>query len=147
MKTRLIILGLLGAILNMSAKLVAKRSAAVNSVAYTSGPAAPVQPVFTTLADNLFLAVKVDQELALEDGDIVEFVFGRNHKLVSFHINDINQDLLDRGGANMLVMVHHDLALALRDKILEHINVLHKGKTITIPVKQNWQPDMYLTNL
>ncbi len=144
MKRKIIILGLLSAMLNISAKFVVNKSTAHGIAGNEATVEMPARPVFITLADNIFLAIKVNRPVAVTDGDVVEFVFGKKDKLVTFHINDINQDMLDKGEADLLVMVHQDLALALKDKQLDHLIVHHPGRATTIPVKRNWQPDVYL---
>ena len=50
--------------------------------------------------------------------------------LKSFHVNDVNQDILDNGDADLLVMVHQDLALALKsNKLIKFtLNLIELGK-------------------
>ncbi|GEM_PF-5215911 len=145
MKHIIVILVLLSAMFNMPAKFRANKSTASSAAGNEATVDMPARPVFITLADNIFLAIKVNRPLTVTDGDVVEFVFGKKAKLVTFHINDINQDMLDKGEADLLVMVHQDLALALKDKQLDHIIVHHPDGATTIPVKRNWQPDVYLS--
>jgi hypothetical protein len=104
-------------------------------------------PRFTELDGNLFIAVKTDDNIEVEDGDVVEFVFNKKTKLISFHINDINQNLIDTGEANLFVMVHQDLALKLRSHRLKQINVIHNGKKQTIKINKFWLPDAHLGSL
>ena len=150
MKRLLIILGLIGVVhvtigLNPSTTLLNPKKEISDS--RSTGILSPLTPTFTELDGNLFLAIQSDDNIKVADGDVVEFVFGRNSKLISFHINDINQDLIDKGEAQLFVMIHQDLALKLRSNRLRDINVINNGKKYAIPVDNYWVPDSYLTSL
>ena len=150
MKRLLVILGLIGVVhistgLNSSATLLNPKKEINDS--RSAELLSPLSPLFTELEGNLFLAIQTIEKIYVEDGDVVEFVFSRKSRLISFHINDINQDLIDKGEAQLFVMVHHDLALKLRSNRLKEINITSNGNTFSIPVNNYWVPDNYLTSL
>ena len=104
-------------------------------------------PAFTELDGNLFLAIKTEGYIKVEDGDVIEFIFGKKTKLISFHVNEINQDLIDTGNANIFVMVHHDLALMLKSNRLKQIKVSHNGEVHSFMVNKFWAPDQNMASL
>ena len=106
-----------------------------------------IVPQFTELDGNLFLALDLQDSLFLSDGDIVEFNFGRNNKLISFHVNDINQEIIDSGNANVFVMIPQDLAIELKNERLSSIRIKSSEKEVVVPVNQRWQPDQYIVSL
>ena len=106
-----------------------------------------IVPQFTELDGNLFLALDLQDSLVLSDGDIVEFNFGRNNKLISFHVNDINQEIIDSGNANVFVMIPQDLAIELKNERLSSIRIKSSEKEVVVPVNQRWQPDQYIVSL
>ena len=126
MKRLLVILGLIGVIhvstgLNSSASLINSKKEINDSL--NAEILSPLTPLFTELDGNLFLAIQTEEHINVEDGDVVEFIFNRKSKLVSFHINDINQDLIDKGEAQLFVMIHQDLALNEQDIHLDNISL------------------------
>ncbi len=149
MKKLFVILGFIGVInvaaLNSSAKLPNPRKNISDD--HLTGILSAVTPLFTQLDGNLFLAIQTQEPIEVTDGTAVEFVFDENAKVISFHINDANQNLINTGVANLFVMIHHDLALKLRSTRLKEINVL-QGKNVTkIPVDRFWIPSQNLINL
>jgi len=149
MKKLFVILAFIGVInataFNSSARLPnpKKKTVIVDSTDILT----PVTAQFTQLDGNLFLAIKVAGQIEAEDGDIIEFIFNNNDKLVSFHINDSNQELIDTGKANLFVMVHHDLALALKSTRLKEINFIQKNQSVLIQVDSFWVPSHNIHNL
>lgn len=105
------------------------------------------EPHFTELKGNLFLAVQTPQKLNLEEGAIVEFQFKRNGSVKSFHVNDVNQDVLNQGDADLLVMVHDDLAQALRSHKLMKMKITSGSEVTVVPVNDFWPPHDYLATL
>lgn len=142
MKKLLVILALISVInvtaFNASARLFNPKKKF--NIEYSTKFLAPVTPQFTLLEGNIFLAIKTDEYLEAVDGDIIEFVFKDKTKLISFHINDSNQELIDTGSANLFVMIHQDLALRLRSTRLKEINLHHDNQIINIPVDDFWIP-------
>ncbi len=106
-----------------------------------------IVPKFTKLDGNLFLALNLEDSVNLADGTVIEFDFGRKNKIVSFHVNDINQEIIDSGKADVFVMIHQDLALELRNERLNGIKIHSFNEDISIPVGQHWKPDQYLVSL
>jgi len=150
MKKLFILLGLIGVIhvsagFNSSAKLLRTKKE-INET-YSIGLLSLMTPSFTQLDGNLFLAIKTEGSIEVEDGDVIEFIFGRKTRLISFHVNEINQDLINTGNANLFVMVHNDLALALKKHRLKNINVKHDGEVYSYEVNKFWTPDQYMTSL
>lgn len=150
MKRLFILLGLIGVIhvsagFNSSANLLRTKKE-INET-YSIGLLSIMTPTFTQLDGNLFLAIRTEGPIEVEDGDVIEFIFGRKTRLVSFHVNEINQDLINTGNANLFVMVHNDLALALKKHRLKHINVKHNGEVYSYEVNKFWAPDQYMASL
>ena len=106
-----------------------------------------IAPEYTALDGNLFLAIDLKQGLTLQSGDVVQFDFGGRNKLVSFHINDRNRTIIDNEEAELFVIIHHDLALMLKDHKLKRIRISHNDEDITVDVNQRWAPDQNLINL
>lgn len=106
-----------------------------------------IAPIFSQLDGNLFLAVKVPGSLKVDDGTVVEFVFDGKPKMISFHINDINQNLIDSGEADLFVMIHHDLALLLKSTRLKELHVINGSDAINVPVGKFWIPGENLAQL
>ena len=126
-------------------KLSAHENPAIEKLSLASADV--IAPEFRSLGGNLFLAIDLKEGLELQDGDVVQFDFGGRNKLVSFHINDRNQTVLDSEEAELFVIIHHDLALMLKDHKLKRIKISHKDETITVPVNQVWAPDQNHINL
>ena len=150
MKRLFILLGLIGVIhvsagFNSSANLLRTKKE-INET-YSIGLLSIMTPTFTQLDGNLFLTIRTEGPIEVEDGDVIEFIFGRKTRLVSFHVNEINQDLINTGNANLFVMVHNDLALALKKHRLKHINVKHNGEVYSYEVNKFWAPDQYMASL
>ena len=150
MKRLFILLGLIGVIhvsvgFNSSAKLLSTKKE-INDT-YSVGLLSLMTPSFTQLDGNLFLAIKTTGPIEVEDGDVIEFIFGKKTKLISFHVNEINQDLIDTGNANIFVMVHHDLALMLKSNRLKQIKVSHNGEVHSFVVNKFWAPDQNMASL
>ena len=150
MKRLFILLGLIGVIhvsvgFNSSAKLLSTKKE-INDT-YSIGLLSLMTPSFTQLDGNLFLAIKTTGPIEVEDGDVIEFIFGKKNRLISFHVNEINQDLINTGNADLFVMIHNDLALALKSHRLKHINVMHNGDTYSSEVNKFWAPDQFMANL
>ena len=102
------------------------------------------EPRFTELGNSLFLAVKTDNSLTLKEGTVVEFIFKKkNYK--TYHVNDSNQDVLDKGDADLLVMVHQDLAVALGNEKLLGIKVVDGDEVSFFNVEEYWQPHNYIS--
>ena len=144
MKKIFIVLGLVGLI-----HLTLGSKPSVGSSNYNDGivkekSSGLYAPLFTELDGNLFIAIKGKEAFTIDDGDVLEFEFNKKQKLPSFHINDINQDLIDTGQADLFVMVHHDLALKLKSHKVEMIHITHNGVIHTIQVNRFWIPDEYL---
>lgn len=150
MKRLLMILGLIGIVhistgLNSSTTLLDPKKGVNDSI--NAELLSPLTPSFTELDGNIFLAIQTDTKIDVKDGDVVEFVFGLKSRMVSFHINDANQQLVDTGKAQIFVMVHRDLALKLKSDRLKEIKITNEGNTLSIPVNKFWVPDNYLTSL
>jgi hypothetical protein len=150
MKRLFILLGLIGVIhvlagFNTSAKLINPKKEVndVYSVELLSG----ITPAFTQVDGNMFLAINTDAQIEIEEGDVVEFVFNKRTRIISFHVNDINQDLINTGNASLFVMVHDDLALSLKSHRLKRINITHENKVYSIAVDKFWMPHQYMTSL
>lgn len=105
------------------------------------------QPMFAELKGSLFLAVQTSNGLRLNDGAVVEFQFKKNGSVKSFHVNDANQDVLNQGEADLLVMVHEDLALALKSEKLMKVKITSGDEVTTLRINDYWPPHVYLTNL
>ena len=118
-----------------------------NEIKNDDGTHSQSTPSFTQLDGNLFLAIKTESQIKVADGDVVEFIFSKKTKLVSFHVNEINQDLIDSGEANIFVMVHNDLALSLKSHRLQKINIRHNNKVYSLSVNEFWTPDQFMTSL
>ena len=150
MKRLFILLGLIGVIhvlssFNYKATLLNTKKE-INDI-YSVGLMSSMTPAFTELDGNLFLAIKTEGHIKVEDGDVIEFIFGKKTKLISFHVNEINQDLIDTGNANIFVMVHHDLALMLKSNRLKQIKVSHNGEVQSFVVNKFWAPDQNMASL
>lgn len=150
MKRLLIVLGLIGVVhissgLNSSLTLLNPKKEINEN--HSAELLSPLTPAFTEIDGNLFLAIQTEEILNIQDGNVVEFVFNRNSRLISFHINDINQDLIDKGDAQLFVMVHQDLALKLRSSRLKAVNVISNDNPYSIEINDFWVPDNYLTSL
>jgi hypothetical protein len=150
MKRLLIVLGLIGVVhissgLNSSLTLLNPKKEINDNL--NAELLSPLTPAFTEIDGNLFLAIQAEEVLNIEDGDVVEFVFGRKSRLISFHINDINQDLIDKGDAQLFVMVHQELALKLKSSRLKEVNIISNKNPYTIQINEFWVPDNYLTIL
>jgi hypothetical protein len=150
MKRLFILLGLIGVIhvsagFNSSANLLRTKKE-INDT-YSVGLLTPITPSFTQLNGNLFLAIKTASPIEVEDGDVVEFIFGRKTSLISFHVNESNQEIINTGNASLFVMVHNDLAIALKKHRLKHINVRHNSELYSYEVNKFWAPDQYMTSL
>lgn len=150
MKRLFILLGLIGLIhvsagFNTSAKLVYPKKE-LND-AYSADLRSFIKPLFTQIDGNMFLAINTDAQIEIEDGDVVEFVFNKRPRIISFHVNDINQDFIDTGNASLLVMVHNELVLSLKSQRLKRIIIRHKNVTYSLPVDAFWMPHQYMTSL
>jgi hypothetical protein len=150
MKRLLIVLGLIGVVhissgLNSSLTLLNPKKEINDNL--NAELLSPLTPAFTEIDGNLFLAIQAEEVLNIEDGDVVEFVFGRKSRLISFHINDINQDLIDKGDAQLFVMVHQELALKLKSSRLKEVNIISNKNPYSIQINEFWVPDNYLTSL
>ena len=149
MKRIFILIGLVGVInvtagINTSAKLLSpKKDVHGNNIDLLS----TMKPSYTYLDGNLFLAIKTSKQLTVEDGDVVEFRFEKSNKLISFHVNEINQNLINTGEANIFVMIHNDLALKLKSHRLKQIIVNHDNEVYKLEVNSFWAPDQFMTNL
>lgn len=106
-----------------------------------------VTPSFTQLDGNMFLAINIEDKVEIEDGDVVEFIFNKRTRIISFHVNDINQDLINTGNASLFVMVHNELALSLKSQRLKRIKIKHNDEVISIQVDKFWIPHQYMTSL
>ena len=120
---------------------------ATASVLASGDATGEITPLFTQLEGNLFLAIKTTANLDVEDGDVVEFIFDKKNSLVSFHVNEINQDLIDTGNANLFVMIHSELALKLKSHRLQEIKISHNNEVYTLKVDNFWAPDQYMASL
>ena len=150
MKRLFILLGLIGVIhvssgFNTTTKLLNPKKDVSDT--YSADLLSNVTPAFTQVEGNLFLAIKTEGQIEVEDGDVVEFVFNKRTRIISFHVNEINQDLINTGDASLFVMVHNDLALTLKSNRLKRINIKHNDEIITIPVDRFWVPHQYLSSL
>ena len=150
MKRLFILLGLIGVIhvlagFNTSAKLINPKKE-VND-AYSVDLLSRITPAFTQVDGNMFLAINTEGQIEIEDGEVVEFVFNKRIRIISFHVNDINQDFIDTGNASLFVMVHNDLALSLKSHRLKRIIIKHDNKVYSIAVDKFWAPHQYLTSL
>ncbi|RLD19635.1 MAG: hypothetical protein DRI71_11510 [Bacteroidetes bacterium] len=150
MKRLFILIGLIGVLqvvagFNTSAKLLNPKKEGGGK--YSTSVLSTMTPTFTHLDGNLFLAIATENDISIEDGDVVEFIFEKGSKLISFHVNEINQDLINTGEASLFVMVHNDLALKLRSHRLQKIIVIHHNEEYSIEVNKIWTPDQYMTSL
>jgi hypothetical protein len=150
MKRLFILIGLIGVLqvaagFNTSAKLLNPKKEGGDY--FRSGVLSTITPTFTHLDGNLFLAIATSSDISVEDGDVVEFIFEKGSKLISFHVNEINQDLINKGDASLFVMVHNDLALKLRSHRLQQIIVKHDNEEYSLEVNNIWAPDQHMTNL
>jgi len=150
MKRLFILLGVIAVIhvlagFNTSVKLVNPKKEVSDT--YSADLLSLVTPEFTQVEGNLFLAIKTEGKLEVEDGDVVEFVFNKRKRIISFHVNEINQDLINTGDASLFVMVHSDLALTLKSHRLKRINIKHNEEVFSLPVDTFWVPHQYLTSL
>ncbi len=150
MKKLLMLLGFIGVIhlttgINSSANLLSPKKESNDM--YSAILLSPITPSYTRLKGNLFLAIETEGLIEVVDGDVIEFVFSKHASVRSFHVNEINQDLIDTGKASLFVMVHNDLALALRLHRLVEINILNNKEASTLAVDQFWIPDEHLSNL
>ena len=109
-------------------------------------PAITNEPRFAELDGSLFLAIQTDEALKLNEGTVVEFKFKRK-ELTSFHVNDANQDVLNQGEADVLVMIHQDLALALKSEKLLALKIIDGDQISTYKVNDFWQPHSFLSEL
>ena len=105
-----------------------------------------LEPRFADLNGSLFLALQTDIGHSLEEGTVVDFVFKRQ-TIKSFHVNGANQDVLNQGEADVLVMIHQDLALALKTEKLLEIKISGNGRTAAFKVGEIWAPHTYLSKL
>jgi hypothetical protein len=150
MKRLFILLGLIGVI-----NVLAGFNTSVNphnpkkevNDAYSEELLSLITPSFTQLDGNMFLAIDTEGQVEIEDGDVVEFIFNKRTRIISFHVNDINQDLIKTGNASLFVMVHDELALSLKSRRLKRINIKHNDEVISIQVDQFWIPHQYMTSL
>jgi hypothetical protein len=115
--------------------------------AYSADLLSLITPSFTQVDGNMFLAIKTEGQVEIEDGDVVEFIFNKRTRIISFHVNDINQDLINTGNASLFVMVHNELALSLKSQRLKRINIKHNDEIISIQVDKFWIPHQYMTSL
>ena len=150
MKRLFILLGFIGVIhvlagFNTSVKLVNPKKG-VNDT-YGADLLSLVTPAFTQVDGNMFLAINTEGQVEIEDGDVVEFIFNKRTRIISFHVNDINQDLINTGNASLFVMVHNELALSLKSQRLKRINIRHNDEVISIQVDKFWIPHQYMTSL
>jgi hypothetical protein len=150
MKRLFILIGFVGVInvtagFNTSAKLLSPKKEAHGT--YNIDLLSTMKPSYTYLDGNLFLAIKTNKQLTVEDGDVVEFRFEKSNKLISFHVNEINQNLINTGDANLFVMIHNDLALKLKSHRLKQIIVNHDNEAYKLEVNSFWAPDQFMTNL
>ena len=150
MKRLLIVLGFIGVVhissgLNTSLTLLNPKKEINENL--SAELLSPLAPAFTEIGGNLFLAIQTEEVLNIEDGAVIEFVFTRNSRLISFHINDINQDLIDKGDAQLFIMVHQELALKLRSNRLKAVNIISNDNQHSIEVNEFWVPDNYLSRL
>ena len=150
MKRLFILLGFIGVIhvsagFNTSAKLLNPKKE-VNAT-YSADLLSLITPSFTQVDGNMFLAIKTEGQVEIEDGDVVEFIFNKRTRIISFHVNDINQDLINTGNASLFVMVHNELALSLKSQRLKRINIKHNDEVISIQVDKFWIPHQYMTSL
>jgi hypothetical protein len=150
MKRLFIILGLIGVIqvssgFKTAAKLPNPKKEVSDS--YSGDLLSQVTPVFTQVDGNLFLAIKTEDQINVEDGDVVEFVFNKRKRIISFHVNEINQELINTEDASLFVMVHNDLALTLKSNRLKQITITHNNEVYSLPVNKFWIPHQYLTSL
>jgi hypothetical protein len=147
MRTILITLILVGVIKGLSGTEI--NAAKSNEITYSDSfirPTLSTEPQFAELGGSLFLAIETQEDLVLDDGAVIEFKF-KGEALKSFHVNDVNQDVLDQGDADVLVMIHKDLALALKSKRLKEIIITDGDEVTTYEVGEFWQPHNYLTSL
>jgi hypothetical protein len=107
----------------------------------------PMKPLFTTLDGNMFLAITSEEQIKVEDGDVVEFVFDKRNKFISFHVNDSNQDVIDTGEANLFVMISNELALSLKSHRLQEVRVINDGHVYVLVVNKFWTPDEFMSSL
>lgn len=148
MKSIFIILILVGVAKGLSGVGLTDENRSENPYVITSESSDFIaQPMFTELNGSLFLAIQTSNEMTLDDGAVVEFQFKKNGTLKSFHVNDANQDVLNQGEADLLVMVHDDLALALKSEKLMKIKIINGDEVSTLRVNDHWPPHIYLTNL
>lgn len=150
MKRLFILLGLIGVIhvsagFNTSAKLGYPKKELKD--AYSADLRSFIKPSFTQIDGSMFLAINTDAQIEIEDGDVVEFTFNNRTRIISFHVNDINQDFIDTGNASLLVMVHNELVLSLKSHRLKRIIIRHKNVTYSLPVDAFWMPHQYMTSL
>lgn len=150
MKRLFLVLGLISVIhvssgFNTTAKLLNPKKEVSDT--YSADLLSHVTPAFTQVEGNLFLAIKTESKLEVEDGDVVEFVFNKRKRIISFHVNEVNQDLIKTGDASLFVMVHSDLALTLKSHRLKRINIRHNDEVYSLPVDTFWVPHQYLTSL
>jgi hypothetical protein len=146
MKKLFILFGLIGVIHVLSGFMLLEPEKKDNNSSI-SGTNKPMKPMFTTLDGNMFLAITTEAPINVDDGDVVEFVFDKRNKFISFHVNDTNQDVIDTGEANLFVMISNELALSLKSHRLQAINVIHDGQVYVLAVDSFWTPDEYLGSL
>ena len=150
MKRLFILLGFIGVIhviagFNTSVKLINSKKGANHT--YSADLLSLVTPAFTQVDGNMFLAINTEGSIYIEDGDIVEFVFNKRTMIISFHVNDINQDLINSGNASLFVMVHNELALSLKSQRLKRINIKHNDDVYSLPIDKFWIPHQNMTSL
>ena len=147
MRTILITLILVGLVEGISgASIKAENNKAELSSEIENFDSILIEPRFLELGNNLFLALETGQSLELHEGAVIEFKF-RKKSLKSFHVNDANQDVLNQGNADLIVMVHKDLALALKSEKLVSIKIIDGDKISSVKIDDYWQPHHYLSQL
>jgi len=105
------------------------------------------RPQFTEINGSVFLVLNTGMNLNIADGAVVEFIFKGPKKQVTFHVNDANQEIIDQGNADLLMMIHEDLALALKHNLLKKLRIINDGVSYSIKVGAYWQPHLYLAKL
>lgn len=118
-----------------------------NSARYVTPLTITTEPHFSEIGGSLFLAVQTEQYLRLAEGAVIQFDFRKNGSIKSFHVNDANQNIIDQGKADILVMIHQELALALRSNKLAGIKVIDGDRVMNFVIDDYWQPHTHLTNL
>jgi hypothetical protein len=146
MKKLFILFGLIGVIHVVSGFMVVSPDKD-NNDAIILTDSSPMTPLFTTLEGNIFLAITTETPIKVQDGDVVEFVFDKKNKFISFHVNDSNQDIIDTGEANLFVMISNELALSLKSHRLQEVRVINDGQVYVLAVNNFWTPDEFMSSL